>query len=65
MSGYVAQDSGVDSFNTEQDAELVTLLTLSDCILKQSMACTCVCVCVYALKSLAGVTFSSSVFKTQ
>lgn len=39
---------GVDSLNTEWDAELETLLTPGDCILK-----------------LAGVTFGSSVFKTQ
>lgn len=61
MSGYVAQGSGVDSFNTKQDAELVTLLTHRNDMVKQSMECVCVC----TLKSLAGVTFGSSVFKTQ
>lgn len=39
----------------------MTLLTLCKCIPKLSMAC----VCVRTLKSLPGVTFSSSVFKTQ
>lgn len=63
MSGYVAQASGVDSFNTKQDAELVTLLTHRDDTVKQSMECVRVCVC--KLKSLVGVTFSSSAFETQ
>lgn len=39
----------------------MTLLTLGECIPKQSMAC----VCVRTLKRLSGVTFSASVLKTQ